>query len=136
MNAALEKLAEKLTDIGTSKAALRVFFRIANDWGLTTAQEQVVLGTGRSTLFNMKAGNLRTVLESATLERMSYVFRIYAALEILIPIPERANKWLSQPNTAPLFGGSSALDRILGGQVGDLQVVADYLDAQRGGDFA
>jgi hypothetical protein len=38
-----------------------------------------------------------------------------------------------QANTAPLFAGKSALDRMLGGQVADLFVVRQYLDAQRGG---
>jgi len=38
-----------------------------------------------------------------------------------------------EPNTAPLFGGRSALDRMMGGQVADLYVVRHYLDAQRGG---
>ena len=46
---------------------------------------------------------------------------------------ERADEWLRRPNSAPLFGGQSALQRMLGGQVADLYVVRQYLDAQRGG---
>lgn len=126
----------KATDLATSQAGLRVFFRIAQAWSLTNAQEQILLGAGRSTLFNWKAGNIRTALEPVVLERLSYLFRIYAGLEILLPIPERANKWVHLPNSAPLFGGGCALDRMLGGQVGDLLVVASYIDAQRGGDFS
>ena len=79
---------------------------------------------------------MRAALEPAVLERASYLLRIYAALEILIPIPERAAKWIHQDNSAPLFGGGTALGRMLAGQVGDLKAVADYLDAQRGGDFS
>ena len=67
------------------------------------------------------------------LERLSHLFAIYAALHILFPLDEHANAWIRKPNTAPLFGGRSALDRMLGGQVGDLMVVRQYLDAQRGG---
>lgn len=125
-----------LTDPATGQSALRVFFRIAEDWGLTNAQEQTLLGASKTTFFAWKKGVVRSALDSAVLERLSYVFRIYGALEILLPIPERANKWVKQPNAARLFGGRSALDRMLAGQVGDLKVVADYLDAQRGGDFA
>jgi len=51
----------------------------------------------------------------------------------LLPIPERADAWISKRNTAPLFGGKSALARMLGGQVSDLYVVRQYLDAQRNG---
>ena len=46
---------------------------------------------------------------------------------------ERADAWLRKPNDAPLFGGRTALDRMLAGQVSDLFVVRQYLDAQRGG---
>ena len=134
MNAVLEQ-KPAATSLKTSQAALRVFFRITQAWGLTPAQEQIVLGTSRTSLYNWKSGAVRAALEPVTLERLSYVFRIFAALEVLLPIPERANLWIKAPNTAPLFGGFSALDRMLAGQVGDLKVVADYLDAQRGGDF-
>jgi hypothetical protein len=37
-----------------------------------------------------------------------------------------------QPNNAAPFGGRSALERMLSGQVADLYVVRQYLDAQRG----
>ena len=116
--------------------ALAVFFRMAQEWSLQPAQEQVLLGVGRTTLFAWKAGRVRSGLEPVVLERLSYLFRIYAALEILLPVPERARAWLHKPNAAPLFGGQTALARLLGGQVGDLMVVAQYLDAQRGGDFS
>ena len=135
MNAVLEHNKPAATSLKSSQAALRVFFRITQAWGLTPAQEQIVLGTSRTTLFNWKSGAVRAALEPVALERLSYVFRIYGALEILLPIPERANLWIKAPNMASLFGGASALDRMLAGQVGDLKDVADYLDAQRGGDF-
>jgi len=37
-----------------------------------------------------------------------------------------------KPNNEPLFGGRSALERMLSGQVADLYVVRQYLDAERG----
>jgi hypothetical protein len=66
------------------------------------------------------------------LERISYVLGIYKALQILFPDAERADAWISSPNAAPLFGGHSALDRMLAGNVSDLYAVRQYLDAQRG----
>lgn len=72
-------------------------------------------------------------LPQDTLERLSYVFGIYKALQILLPRPDAADTWIRKPNTAPLFGGRSALDRMLSGQVADLFLVRQYLDAQRGG---
>jgi len=120
----------------TAARVLAVFFRIAERWGLTAAEQQRLLGVGKTTLFAWRAGRIRSGLDAAVLERLSYLFRIHAALQILLPVPERADAWLRLPNAAPLFGGGSALQRLLGGQVGDLMRVADYLDAARGGDFA
>jgi hypothetical protein len=120
----------------TAARVLAVFFRIAKRWGLTAAEQQRLLGVGKTTLFAWRAGRIKAGLDAAVLERLSYLLRIHAALQILLPVPERADAWLRQPNSAPLFGGASALQRLLGGQVGDLMRVADYLDAARGGDFA
>jgi hypothetical protein len=120
----------------TSAKALAVFFRIADLWGLNPSEKQTLLGASRSVFYRWQAGKVTTPLDPATLERLSYVFRIHAALKVLLPIPERAYAWPRQPNTSPLFGGSTALAHMLGGRVGDLKDVADFLDAQRGGDFA
>ena len=46
--------------------------------------------------------------------------------------PAQADAWLHKPNQSPLFGGHSALERMLSGNVSDLYVVRQYLDAQRG----
>jgi hypothetical protein len=64
---------------------------------------------------------------------VSYVLGIYKALQILLPQQAAADAWVRRPNAAPLFGGRPALDRMLSGNVADLYVVRQYLDAQRGG---
>ena len=89
-------------------------------------------GRGRSALYQWKAGKVGP-LDRHVLERLSYLFGIHAALQLLLPDAQRAAEWVRKPNTAPLFGGQSALQRMLGGQVADLYVVRQYLDAQRGG---
>jgi DNA-binding XRE family transcriptional regulator len=116
----------------TAAAALRVFWRLADAWGLSAAEQATLLGVGRTTLYQWKQGKVGP-LDRHVLERLSHLFGIYAALQILLPVPERADAWVRKPNDAPLFGGRSALDRMLGGQVSDLFVVRQYLDAQRGG---
>lgn len=72
-------------------------------------------------------------VEATTLERLSYIFRIYGALEILLPVPERAAAWIKAPNTAPPFGWVTSLDRMLKGNAGDLKAVADYLELTMAG---
>ena len=88
--------------------------------------------TARSTYFKWKK-NPNTVLPKDTLERISYILGIYKALQLLLPDEQAADDWVKRPNAAPLFAGGSALDRMLSGQVADLFVVRQYLDAQRGG---
>jgi hypothetical protein len=115
-----------------SGPALRAFFRITAAWGLKSAEERVLLGNPpESTFFKWKKdeeGNL----SRDVIERISYVLGIYKALQILLPDPVRADAWVRQSNAAPLFAGQRALDRMLGGNVSDLFVVRQYLDAQRG----
>jgi hypothetical protein len=53
-------------------------------------------------------------------------------LQILLPDTQAADAWIRKPNNAPLFGGRPALERMLSGQVADLYVVRQYLDAERG----
>jgi antitoxin Xre/MbcA/ParS-like protein len=112
--------------------ALRGFFRIAEHWQLSTAQQRVLLGNPPSSTFFKWKKERKGPLARDVLERISYVLGIYKALRILLPDAERADAWVRQPNAAPLFGGTSALARMLGGNVSDLYVVRQYLDAQRG----
>jgi hypothetical protein len=115
-------------------AGLRAFFNIARDWGLNTDAQMVLLGTpGRSTFFKWKSAPESADLKRDTLERLSYILGIYKALQILLPDTAAADAWVKKPNSAPLFGGQSALDRMLGGNVADLVAVRHYLDARRGG---
>ncbi len=124
--------AVNLQSAAAGEAAIRTFWRLAKAWKLTTAEQLALLGVGRTTLYQWKQGKVGA-LDRHLLERLSYLFGIYAALQILLPVPERADEWIRKPNAAPFLGGSSALDRMLGGQVADLFVVRQYLDAQRGG---
>ncbi|HET6587381.1 MAG TPA: antitoxin Xre/MbcA/ParS toxin-binding domain-containing protein, partial [Oleiagrimonas sp.] len=48
------------------------------------------------------------------------------------PDENHADAWVRRANDALPFGGRSALERMLSGQVADLYEVRRYLDAQRG----
>jgi hypothetical protein len=111
---------------------LRAFANIAEAWGLTVAEQLQLLGiASRSTFFKWRR-ETSPRLPRDTLERLSYLLGIYKSLQILLPDPKAADEWVRRPNAAGLFGGRSALDRMLSGQVADLYVVREYLDAQRG----
>ena len=111
-------------------AALRAFFRIMEAWGVDTEGARVLLGRpGRSTLFKWKAWEVRTIPHD-TVRRVSLVLGIYKALQILFRSPAQADGWITRPNAA--FGGRTALQHMLGGEVTDLAAVRHYLDAVRG----
>jgi len=112
--------------------ALRAFFAIAERWGLRVADQRRLLGEPPESTFYKWKREREASLGRDVLERISYVLGIYKSLQILFPDPERADAWVRRPNTAPTFGGQSALERMLSGNVADLYVVRQYLDAQRG----
>jgi hypothetical protein len=113
-----------------SAPALRGFFRIAALWHLSASEQQALLGLPASTFYRYQANASTAKLSRDTIERISYVFGIFKALGVLLPREEAADAWVRQPNTA--FGGESALERMMRGNVADLYVVRRYLDGERG----
>ena len=115
------------------QAGLRAFYRIVEKWRLSNEEAMVLLGQPtRATYFNWKRGDVSKATRSLDLaSRLSYVIGIFKSLEIIYQEPELADRWVAAPNLA--FGGQSALDRMMGGQMTDLAAVRDYLDSVRGG---
>jgi hypothetical protein len=112
--------------------ALRTFFKLAELWNLRIAEQRKLLGDPPESTFYKWKRQQDGVLGRDTLERISYLLGIYKALQILFPDPAQADAWLHKPNQSALFGGQSAIERMLSGNVSDLYVVRQYLDAQRG----
>lgn len=117
---------------GKGAAGLRAFAQVAQLWHLSIAEQLTLLGlSSRSTYFKWRK-DPHARLPRDTLERISYLLGIYKALQVLLPDTRAADEWVRQPNEAPVFGGRSALERMLSGNVADLYIVRQYLDAQRG----
>jgi hypothetical protein len=118
-------------------AGLRAFARIAQAWGLTVDEQLRLLGSPpRSTFFAWRKKPEAAQLPRDTLERLSDILGIYKSLQILLPDVQAADAWVRKPNAAPPFGGRSALQRMLAGNVSDLHVVRVYLDGVRGGGWS
>jgi hypothetical protein len=110
--------------------ALTAFFNLASEWGLRREQQVALLGEpSERTFYRWRAGKVAG-LPKDTLERISVMLGIYKAINILLPVRERASAWMKRPNKA--FGGASALDVMSQGRVDDLYQVRRYLDAWRG----
>lgn len=114
------------------RAALRTFFNIAKAWDLGEAAQMKLLGLSARSAYDKCKKDRGARLSMDALERISCVLGIFKALNVLLPDKVAADKWIKKPNDAPLFGGKSALDRMLSGRVSDLFLVRRYLDAQCG----
>jgi len=119
------------------RVAVKLFFGIAEEWGLTDKQRCTLAGLGsRTTLHNWQL-KLETgtpiKLSKDTLERLSYLAGIYKGIQVLFSDPTQWKHWVRKPNRD--FGGQSALDRMLAGRVVDLVDVRRYLDGWRGEQY-
>lgn len=128
--------AEQLLQRGpaVTGSLLPAIFNIFGRWSLTGAQQMTLLGLrNEKTLYNWKSHPEKAKLTRDLLERASYILGIYKSLQILLPDQVLADHWLITANDNPVFNGTAPLDRLLAGQVTDLALVRDFLDAERGG---
>jgi uncharacterized protein (DUF2384 family) len=110
--------------------ALKGFFKITGDWGLSNSQQQILLGGIPDPTFFKYKKEPMVKLSKDLLERISFVMGIRKALLILFPTKQQADAWIEKANRD--FGDTSALDAMLGGSITDLYRVRRYLDAWRG----
>lgn len=121
----------------TAAAGLRAFVNIAALWRLSVEDQLCLLGQPpRSTFFAWRKNPERANLSRDTLERLSNILGIYKSLQVLFPDAKAADEWVHRPNAAPLFGGQTAMQRMLAGNVADLNAVRRYLDSVRSGGWA
>lgn len=119
-----------MTKVDKDQIALRAFFKIAKVWRLTDDEQLCILGQPDQATFDAWRRDEGLVVARDTLERISYVLGIFQAVNTLLPNKQIATEWVRRPNQAPVFGGTSALDRMLAGNVSDLFVIRQYLDAE------
>lgn len=73
---------------------------------------------------------LQPAIEGPIRERLSLILGIYRGLHLYFSMNQgSADEWVSHPNTRPMFGGQSAKQMMLSGQVSDLFRVRQYVDA-------
>lgn len=129
MTLPLEPVAKALTP-ASRVAALNTVLKILDSWGVGATERAAVLGLDARELGQLQNPESEAAWQPETLERLSFVLNIYASLQVLLRVPELADKWPAQPNTAPLFRGRSALDLMTSGSKDDLAAVAGYLTSQ------
>jgi uncharacterized protein (DUF2384 family) len=111
-------------------AMFRASLNLFRLWGVTDDQAAILLDLPRRTFARWKAGGVGRLGRDGK-ARLSNLMGIHKALRIVFTEPRRGYTWIKAPNEA--FGGRSALDVMLGGELTDLMRVRRYLDAERGG---
>ncbi|GLQ17868.1 MbcA/ParS/Xre antitoxin family protein [Maritalea porphyrae] len=123
-----EFIAAPITD-EEGGAMLRAILNLFQKWRLTDEEAATLLDLPLRTYRRWKAerpGRLSNDLKA----RLSNLLGIHKALRLIFVEPQRAYDWIKLQNDA--FGGQSALEIMLGGNLTDLMRVRRYLDAERG----
>jgi hypothetical protein len=121
--------AEPITQ-AEGAAMFRAALNLFGKWEITDEQAATLLDMPVRSYRRWKAeGPGRMSRDGAA--RLSNLMGVHKALRIIFTEPGRAYAWIRAGNAA--FGGASALDVMLGGELTDIMRVRRYLDATRGG---
>ncbi len=120
---------EPVTD-AEAAAMFRAAVKLFAKWDLTDEQAATLLDLPLRSYRRWKAGEQGRIDRDGK-ARLSNLMGIHKALRTIFRDAGRSYDWIKAPNTA--FGGQSALDIMLGGEMTDLMRVRRYLDAERGG---
>ena len=121
---------EKAQSLG--RVGLKMFFKLADLWGLNQNEQLRLLGLSSPAVLSewkSKAESDEDIrLPADTIERLSLVAGIQKSLELLFPKNYHID-YMRVPNTS--FNGRSILDVMLAGGVEELHTARRYLDASR-----
>ena len=108
----------------------RAVLNLFGKWELTDDQAATLLDMPVRSYRRWKAEGPGRVSRDGR-ARLSNLMGIHKALRIIFSEAMRGYAWIRSANDA--FGGSSALEVMLGGELTDILRVRRYLDAERGG---
>ena len=113
-----------------ARMALGTVFNIMKAWDVSEDDEAAILGQPDREALRAWKDERGPPIGEETILRISYVLGIFKAINILLPDSRIADEWVERPNKARIFGGRSALDRMTDGDIEDLKIVRQYLDAE------
>ena len=127
---AYQPTAPEITD-AEGEAMARAAVNLFAKWDISDAQASILLGgLSPRTWARWKTGTIGRVPRDLK-ARLSNLMSIHKALRIVFTDSERGYGWVKRPNDA--FGGASALDVMVAGELTDIMRVRRYLDTIRGG---
>ena len=111
-------------------ALARTTVNLFRAWKLTDAEACTLLGgLSARTWARWKDGTIGRIDRDLRM-RMAHLMGIHKGLRYLFRDPARGYAWIRKPNAA--FGGQSALDLMLRGEMSDLAALREWIDAERG----
>ena len=121
-------VADPITD-QEAAAMFRAAVNLMRLWGVTDTQAALLLDLPARTYARWKADGAGRMGRDGK-ARLSNLMGIHKALRSIFREPQRGYDWVRKPNA--MFGGRTALDIMLGGELTDLMRVRRALDAERG----
>ena len=110
-------------------ALARATVNLLKVWNLTDAEACILLGgMSARTWARWKEGTIGRTDRDLRM-RMAHLIGIYMGLRYLLKEPARSYSWMRKPNAA--FGGKSAIDVMLCGEISDLAIIREWVLAQR-----
>lgn len=111
-----------------AEAMFRAAVQLMSRWEVTDEQAAILLDTPLRSFRRWKAGDIGRMGRDLK-ARLSNLMGIHKALRLIFNDADRGYRWIKAPNAA--FGGRTALDVMLGGELTDLMRVRRYLDSER-----
>lgn len=111
-------------------ALARTTVNLFRSWGLTDAEACTLLGGMSARTWARWKDGAHGRIDRDLRTRMAHLMGIHKGLRYLFKEPGRGYAWVKRPNAA--FGGQSALQMMLRGEISDLSAIRDWLDAERG----
>ncbi|WP_313206928.1 hypothetical protein [Stenotrophomonas sp.] len=109
--------------------ALRVFFRLAEEWSLSEQEQSILLASNVGELGRWRQGIANDV-GADVLTRVSLLLGIYKALHTLFADRGQANAWLRRNHVAGEFLDTTALGHMLSNGLPGMQRVHGKLVGQ------
>lgn len=123
------ELTATITD-NEAGALARTTVNLFKAWKLSDAEACTLLGDmSPRTWARWKEGSVGRIDRDLRM-RMAHLMGIHKGLRYLFRDAARGYAWIRKPNTA--FGGLSALDLMLRGEISDLAALREWLNAERG----
>lgn len=111
-------------------ALARATVNLFRAWALSDIEARTLLGDmAQRTWARWKEGSIGRI-DRDLRARMAILMGIHKGLRYLFTDAARGYAWIRKPNAT--FGGQSALDIMMRGEITDLIDLRSYLDAERG----